>query len=78
MPEIKKKFPNRNWVITIGKLIHLYFLIVNTLIEDKFAQWVADSLKMREKKIVNMKRLDVVATPYFTDLFKNAGTSSRK
>jgi len=40
IPEIKTKYPDRQWVCTVGKDGLYYRSLVNTLIEDEFKEFI--------------------------------------
>ena len=51
---------------------------MNTLAEDKFAEFIARKMDEREKKFVMNKKLEVTALPEFASLFKQSRYKSRK
>ena len=51
---------------------------MNTLAEEKFAEFIAAKMDEREKKFVNFKRLEVTALPEFAYLFKKSKYRSCK
>ena len=51
---------------------------MNTLAEEKFAEFIAAKMDEREKKFVNFKRLEVTALPEFAYLFKESKYRSCK
>ena len=51
---------------------------MNTLAEDKFAEFIARKLDEKEKKFVMNKKLEVTALPEFVSLFKESRYKSRK
>ena len=60
MPEYEyNKDPQREWICNIA----------NTLLKDKFKEFVSKSMKAREKKLILNKRLNVVALPQFVKMF---------
>ena len=77
IPEIRKKYPSRSWLCTVGThhLFHAY--LVNTLIESEFEKFIASQLEVREATILMNKRLEIKATNEFASMFKQSKYSSR-
>ena len=51
---------------------------MNTLAEDKFAEFIATKMDEREKKFVMNKKLEITAFSEFANLFKESRYKSRK
>ena len=67
LPEYEyNKDPQREWICNV----------VNTLLHDKFKEFIASSMRAREKKLVQNKRLNVVALPQFIKMFANSNNVS--
>ena len=63
MPEYEyNKDPQREW---IGN-------IVNTLLQDKFKEFIINSIRAREKKLISNKWLNISALPQFIKMFADS------
>ena len=67
LPEYEyQKQPNRQWLCNI----------LNTLLRDKFADFVKEKIRDRVKHAVRQKSLNVKALPEFFDIFRKSNNIS--
>ena len=68
------KSPNRDWFWNICKSVNklFWFIIVNTLIEDDFRQFIKNNQIEREKYYVEKKELKIKVVPEIASILKSS------
>ena len=74
LPESNKGIiPNREWLWNISNIWHFYYwIIVNTLINEKFNKFVSEKMAERKKMFVSRRNFRVDILPYFVSMFKKS------